>query len=273
MNRTRYREKVTPSTIPEVLTYCSVEPIMNLFMIGDIMRYGCNSSVQDIWVQRNGGGIEAVYLRYHDTLLLYSQHGSIDPSAVKYLLQQDPIRSINGKRELLQPLSQQLLQWQAKKMYFSVAKHPAKQAKQNLSTRRIHTATTEDALRIAEAFGYIAEFKHLYAEDLESRHKQIASRITHNEGTHIYIEEAGKVISHGNTAAETDSAAMIGGLMTLPECRRCGYGSTIVSVLVSQINSQGKLACTLTATPAEDSFVRHFGFTTVGEWWILSKSD
>ncbi len=273
MNRTKYREKVTSSTIPEVLAYCSVEPIMNLFMIGDIMRYGCDSSVQDIWIQRNGGDIEAVYLRYHDTLLLYSHHGNIDPLTVKHLLQQHPIRSINGKRQLLQPLSQQLLQWPVKKMYFSVVKHPSKQDKLGLSTKHIHTATTEDAMRIAEAFGYIAEFKHLYAEDLESRHKQIASRIIHNEGTHIYIEKAGKVISHGNTAAETNSAAMIGGLMTLPEYRRRGYASTIVSALVDHITSHHKQACTLTSTPAEESFVKHFGFTTVGEWWILSKSD
>ncbi len=260
--------KAIGKDIPKLIAYCSERPVMNLFMIGDMIRYGCNSSMQDIWVVEDDGHVGAIYLRYHDTLLLCSYTGNISIEPLRNLIKTYKIRSIHGEKEIIAPLYHKIREFKKKQMFLSSTDTCIKDIP---STNPIHIATEADALIIAKAFGHIKEFQYLYSNNTDERESQIRSRITHKEGTHLFIQKNEAVISHGNTAAETDRVAMIGGIMTLPAYRGRGHGSHIVSTLIQRITNQGKYACTLTDTPPEQSFMRHFGFTVAGEWWILSR--
>lgn len=62
----------------KVINYLKREPDFNLFIIGDIERYGYDNYFLDIWADIDKKGhIEGVLLRYFEYLIFYSQGKNI----------------------------------------------------------------------------------------------------------------------------------------------------------------------------------------------------
>ena len=66
--------KVDDTYHSKVINYLKREPDFNLFIIGDIERYGYDNYFLDIWAGIDKKGhIEGVLLRYFEYLIFYSQ--------------------------------------------------------------------------------------------------------------------------------------------------------------------------------------------------------
>jgi len=253
----------------EILNYCAAEPVMNLFIIGDIELYGFETEFQDVWIQKNDSKITGILLRYHDNLIVYSKTNDMTMTIIMTIVEVYNIKIVSGKKTVVEALiNTEESIFTQKEMFFSKLINAEKLIN---STNTISIATISDARDIAEAFGNIKEFKGIYSDDVEDRFKQISSRINHKEGEHLFLKKAGKIISHGNTAAETSSAAMIGGLMTIEGYRHQGYASQIISMLSNRLIGEYKEVCLLGSKPIENTFAGKLGFKTVGQWWVLSK--
>ncbi len=269
-----------------ILDYCMAEPNINIFIIGDIETHGFESDFQDVWVQtkpnillKNGdetlpNPLTGIVLRYHDNFIVYSQKNDMDFFEVLDFLQiqskTHQVNIISGKKSVVEPLYLALgKDYSKREMSFCALKDASKLLS---DTTKTLIATVSDAREIAETYGQIAEFAGLYSADPERRYQQIAKRIESGEGVHVVVRGAnGPIISHGNTTAETSVSAMIGGVFTLPEHRRNGYASTIVSALCHALIKKGKSACLFYDNPESERLFKKLGFETIENWTILGR--
>jgi predicted GNAT family acetyltransferase len=268
-----------------ILDYCMAEPNINIFIIGDIETHGFESDFQDVWIQTNQNillkngdetapnHLTGIVLRYHDNFIVYSEKNDMDFSEVlDFLKTQSKTHQVNiisGKKSVVEPLYLALGEdYRKREMSFCALKDASKLLS---DTSKTQVATMSDAREIAETYGQIAEFAGLYSADPEQRYQQIAKRIESGEGVHVVVKADGSIISHGNTTAETSVSAMIGGVFTLPEYRRKGYASTIVSALCHVLIKKGKSACLFYDNPESERLFQKLGFETIENWTILGR--
>lgn len=253
----------------KIMDYCKAEPSINLFIMGDIENFGFDSEFQDVWMQEVDDKLVGVVLRYHDNFIIYSKDLDIDALEVNCLLSKMDSKVISGKLSvinLLYPLVAE--KYNKKEMFFCELKDESSLSKEETN---IVVAEYQDAMEIAETYGLIKEFKGMYSDDIQERYKQISTRIKTKEGIHMFMREDGKIISHGNTTAETSAAGMIGGIFTLPEYRNKGLGSKMVKALAFSLLSRGKTACLFFNNPEVGKIYYNLGFKDIDKWAILGR--
>jgi len=256
-----------------ILDYCKDEPSINLFIIGDIELYGFNQTFQEVWIQTetdtNGEmtkEITGIVLRYHQNFIIYGKE-FIKADEIVALLKNSEVAIISGKSTVIEKIYPLInSQFELKALHFAELKSGDLLLK-DLSD--VSLADINDATAIASSYEHISEFDSLYPGDLEIRKRQISNRITSGEGIHLFIRKDGKIISHGNTAAENSVSAMIGGVMTLEPYRRNHYSKKVVSALCKHLFDQGKVACLFYKGDACANLFHQLGFQDIDQWHIL----
>ena len=99
----------------------------------------------------------------------------------------------------------------------------------------------------------------------------IVNRITNNEGIHVLLEENGKIIAHGNSAAKTEKSCMLGGICVDPAYRGNGYAQKVLSVLSEYIHREGKMPCIFAPADSEYSIFEKTGFEIYGTWAVVNR--
>lgn len=266
--------KATEQDRTTIIDYCLAEPNINIFILGDIENFGFACEYMDVWLQYFEGKITGIVLRYHENLILYSQPPdkqtpAMDFQEVKLLLQERKINVISGKGTVIDgfyPLVAD--RFSKRQMYFSEL---TDNRVLKTDTREVVLAEEKDVPEIAEAYGLIKEFAGLYAADVRNRKAQILSRIRSGEGIHMFIRKEGKIVSHGNTTAETGVSGMIGGIFTLPEYRGQGLAGKVISTLCNNLAKRGKSACLFYDNSDAGRIYRRLGFHDTGRWTVLEK--
>ena len=81
----------------QLINYLRQEENFNLFLIGDIKRYGYDNYFFNIWANFDMiGNIKSLLIQYFDLLTLYS-HDNNDVTSFIELINKLPYRVINGK--------------------------------------------------------------------------------------------------------------------------------------------------------------------------------
>ena len=100
--------KVDDTYHSKVINYLKREPDFNLFIIGDIERYGYDNYFLDIWADIDKKGhIEGVLLRYFEYLIFYSQ-GNFNIDEFANLINNLNYIEISGKLDVLQKLERKM---------------------------------------------------------------------------------------------------------------------------------------------------------------------
>ena len=100
--------KVDDTYHSKVINYLKREPDFNLFIIGDIERYGYDNYFLDIWAGIDKKGhIEGVLLRYFEYLIFYSQ-GNFNIDEFANLINSLNYIEISGKLDVLQKLERKI---------------------------------------------------------------------------------------------------------------------------------------------------------------------
>lgn len=258
--------KATEDHRESLLEYLTEEPSINIFIIGDIERFGFDSDFQEVWIQTGGQGLSGVVLRYHDNFILYTKT-VLECEPILALLETYEVGLISGKAAVID----QIYPLVSERFDYKAMNFAELTSTESLSEDKgsVKTASEADALAIATAYGHIEEFKQLYSSSVSERCKQIENRIKSGEGTHVFITENDRIVCHGNTAAQTDVSAMIGGVMTLPGYRRRGLARQVVSRLCSDLISQGKTACLFYNGIGPESLFMSLGFKEIDKWIVL----
>lgn len=254
---------------PRILPYCMSEPNINTFIIGDIETHGFETDFQDVWIQTQSDHITGIVLRYYDNFIIYSEKLDMAYDEVVDLLRSSQGNLISGKSSVMEPFSVLLGNaFTKKELFFCELKDSSKLS---LDTLEVKIATLREAREISVAYGEIPEFAGLYSSDPEQRYHQIANRIESGEGTHMIIRKGDRIISHGNTTAETSASAIIGGIFTLPEFRKAGLASKIISALCKNLLDQKKSVCLFYSNEDAGRIYQRLNFRMIENWTILGR--
>ena len=261
--------KATEKHRESIMNYCLEESNINLFIIGDIENFGFDTDFQEVWIQTSGDKLVGIVLRYHDNFIIYSKNLDLEINEIENLLSTRDVKIISGKLAVIDLLYPVLKNKYSKRdMYFCELMSTSKLIK---DTSEVEIAEHIDAMDIALAYEQIEGFSGLYSSGIESRHEQISSRIKTKEGVHMFIKKDGKIVSHGNTTAETSVSAMVGGILTIPEYRKQGLASKMVSALCQNLYLRGKSACLFFDNPEAGEIYYKLGFRNIDKWAILGR--
>lgn len=83
------------------------------------------------------------------------------------------------------------------------------------------------------------------------------------------VEDSNAITSVACFSAQTDHAAMIGGVVTPPEHRRKGYASTMIHAMATWMLSQGKAPCLFYHNPEARRVYLRLGFQEIGPWRMV----
>lgn len=258
--------KATEQDKKMLLDYCNDEPSINLFIVGDIELYGFDSEFQDVWYQMDNGEVKGIILKYHDNFILYSKDQLNFEEIIEILGKyQPPI--ISGKASIMNRLYELVKDHYTKRVMNFAELISDEKLTVNIDDVKI--ARVADARDIAIKYGDIDTFRHLYSDDVNEREKQIANRISSLEGIHMFIKINDDIISHGNTAAETETAGMIGGVFTVEDFQRRGYAKKVVTALSKNLINRKKRACLFYSSEASEKLFKQLGFKDIDQWVVL----
>lgn len=241
----------------ECLRYLKQEPALNLFFIGDIENYGFNQGFQTVFVDKDET-VHTIYLVFHDSLLITSQENKVDKEFVEKLLNEYTIRLIQGRQSLLDQLSEVGFEKESCEFCITDEIH-----QEYSTTQSIQKATLEDIESICNLVGQV--FNYNPNQDM------ISKRISSKEGRHVFIKQAGKMIAQANSTAETNDAAMIGGVATDPQYRRLGLATALVSSLCNELLTEGKQPCLFFSNDEAGRIYMKLGFKKIADWTMLTR--
>lgn len=248
--------------LEQLKEFLKKEAIYNTFILADIDCYGFDKPFQQIYM-----GVDSeekcqfVYLKFHNNLILSGETKSLNVEWVDSILKQG-ITVVMGKDNLIQKIDER-----HSKNYRYTTKHMYVLGdKEKLMTTdgSIKKAIISDVDAIHRFLMSIEVFKNMY-----SSKEMIINRIKHKEGIHVYIEKDGEIIAHGNSAATSEFATMIGGVATAPTFRNKQLATKVVSFLSKEIIAGNRQPCLFSERKESESFMKNIGFVELGKWGTL----
>ena len=249
-----------------VLDILRQDPSRSMFIYGDILQNGWETDYQEVWIDRSTRGIDAIYLRYHNNLVIYAVHAIEDVDALKNFINELPVHFISGCKKHLEQcgiIDMEFISF--REMYFCECKERVNP----VVNERVVMAETKHAKAIAEAIMQISEFAEITS--LEERVERISERLATGKGRATIIMENDTVIAHANTAVETDHSVMVGSVLTLPAFRGQGLASQVVSELTRICLAEGKIPCLFYDNPKAGSIYHRLGYVTFDTWMLGTK--
>lgn len=246
-----------------LLAYLQKNPVYHTFLLADMEQYGFDQPFQQIYVQEEEGECQGVYLRYYRNLILAGEPDCIDGKAAAQLVNEE-IGTVMGRGELVKQVSDCLDgKWKRVESRLYVQPEPVQVPKKQIGDLRI--ADLDDVDTIYQFLMSFPEFAAPYGEKA-----MIINRIANKEGIHVLIEENGKIIAHGNSAAAAEKTCMIGGICVDPAYRGKGYAQKILSALGAYIHQQGKIPCIFAPADPGYSIFEKTGFEIYGTWAVTN---
>lgn len=205
-----------------------------------------------------------VYLIFHNIMIVAGDIEQLNTETLISLLE-DRIDMIMGKETLITKCRSSLtndFDYSEKLLY--ALKDDTYLLKDDLTATE---ATFDDGKVIHHFLNTFSEFKGMYTS-LE----MILNRISGDEGQHLYYEQYGQIIAHGNTAATTTDSCMIGGVASHQAYRHQRYAKRIVSQLSREAMQEHRIPCLLSNPYEGKSLFEDLGYTLYGRWGTLRRS-
>ena len=238
----------------EVLEYLNSDPIMNLFIIGDIETFGFDKQFQTVFVDKELDVIKTVYLVYRTNLVIGSSTGEIDVSFVKKLVDEYSLTDINGDYRLVAQLD--------------IPKSKLEKCKiATLDKLAVPIDNRAGQLGIEDLDQLVDDCQAIFNRKMDLDQE----RENFTKGTSCYYGciVAGKVVSGARTSAHCTGAAMIIGVYTLEPYRNQGYALSCVSKLCADFLEQGKKLCLFYNNPYAGRLYHKLGFEDHGDYGLL----
>lgn len=256
-----------------LMEYVSVEPEINLFIIGDVERFGLESENVEVFVHEVLGQWDFILLRYMDSFLIYSPSEDYDAqSAAEFLHQQGAdLNVISGKSELISRLLPHFPGWHGQETYMARLNRVQflPELPKNTELRRM---TADDAAAIISLNIQIDEFRDSLIGRKEQAIEELRFKLMNGAGRNWGAFCDGALVSTVASAADNSISSMLVGVATLPFARKKGLASALVANLCAELLREGKqFVCLFYDNPAAGSIYRKVGFQEVGGYTMMKK--
>ncbi|MVB11797.1 Acetyltransferase (GNAT) domain protein [Caprobacter fermentans] len=260
--------KLTDFDREQVFAYIQEEPEMNLFIFGDVERFGLEGDKVEVFVKDGPDGWDFLLLRYLESYLLYSRRDGYDAACAADFLTRRAVNIVSGKSILLEKLLPFFPDRTGQKTYMARLNGMQSMfpAPDDFSLRRLKP---DDAAELVRLYLQIEEFQSTYA----GREKKAAEELKINLSTGGRCWGAfqnGRLVAAASSSAENSRSAMIIGVATLPDLRRRGLAGSLVSKLCGELFSEGKqFVCLFYDNPLAGRIYRKIGFRELGEYMMI----
>lgn len=237
------------------------DPFYNLFMIGDLEMMGLGTKELSFWGRFSPTGeMIGAAMRYHVSWCFCATE-DFDLHSFARLIDDHPDSLvINGHPDLVDPIVAHLERYGVDELhasYYCRLRLDSALPAPAWPTRR---ATLADVNALTELYASSGMMRR-GADGL--RHKLEAG------GRIVVTEDDGQIVSSALTTAETNDAAMIGGVFTPEPRRNRGYASAAMTHLCAELISERKQPCLFYDNPAAGAIYRWLGFEDIGPWHMV----
>lgn len=245
----------------KVINYLKRDKDFNLFITGDIERYGYNNCFLDIWASIDTkGNIQGILLKYFEYLIFYSQ-GKFNIDEFANLINSLNYLEISGKLDVLQKLD----------------------GKINVKYKRtVNFCTLDDTTKLNDIeiglkpkkirFGNINKVVKLYEDILEFENTTVENiKNSLRTGRGYCIEINKKVVAMAKSTLETSTHAMIVGVGTHPDFRNRGLATKCIVKICREIISENKIPCLFYDNIEAGKIYNKLGFKEKGYWGIYYR--
>lgn len=243
----------------KLMKYLNNKPIYHTFILSDIEQYGFDNEFQSVYIQEDGEVIQGVFLRYFNNFIVAGDAEVLAYNEITELVD-NKVSTIMGNAAIVNGITDKIDR-KADFVYNNLYTHEDPvNIDENVTC---HIAELKDVDRIYEFLMTFPEFKQLYSEK-----QMLENRLKNGEGIHIYIEENGKLIAHGNSAASAEKTCMMGGICVAEPYRNKGYAKKILLTLCAHILEEGKIPCIFASAEKDYSCFKETGFQVYGLWGV-----
>lgn len=253
--------KVDSTYHNRVIEYLQKEIEFNLFIIGDIEKYGYDNYFLTIWAGINeNGDVEGILLKYFEFLIFYA-NGKFNEFEFTNLINKINYVEISGKTELLKKLSSKLNLEKERIVNFCRLSNPENlnEIDTSIKVKKIRFGNINKVVKLYEI---IEEFDNTSAESIKNGLKT---------GRGYCIEVDRKVVSMVKSTCENSTHAMLVGVGTHPNYRNRGFATNCIVKICKELVDENKVPCLFYDNIEAGKIYKKLGFEDLGKWSICSK--
>lgn len=244
-----------------LMDYLKKEPEYNLFIIGDIERYGYENYFVSVWADINKNGkIQGVLFRNSDYIMFYSD-GKYDVEGFSKLASNMKFSEISGKTETIKDLAKNLNLQKVRHVHFC-----------KLNENALLTEKYDDVKIKKIKFGNINKIVKLY-EIIDEFENTTCDNVRNGlkTGRGYCIEVDRKIVAMAKSTSENKTHAMIVGVATHPNYRKRGLATKCMVKICSELLNENKIPCLFYDNEEAGKMYKKLGFKDIGNWSIYYK--
>lgn len=253
--------KVDNTYNKKVIEYLRKEPDFNLFIIGDIQRYGYNNYFLNVWANINSNGkVDGVLLKYFEFLIYYSDNLQCT-SEFYNLINTLDYTEISGKSECVDDIAKKLQLKKRRIVKFSRLENENNliESGRNIKVKKVKIWNVRKVVKLYEL---IDEFENTTVDSIKNGLKT---------GRGYCIEMNRKVVAMAKSTCENNTHAMLVGVGTHPHYRNKGLATRCIVKICKELISENKIPCLFYDNEEAGKIYRKLGFKDIGTWSIYYK--
>ena len=253
--------KVDNTYNKKVIEYLRKEPDFNLFIIGDIQRYGYNNYFLNVWASiDSNGNIGGVLLKYFEFLIFYSDN--MDSSEEFYgLITTLEYVEISGKSECVDHMARMLELKKKRVVNLSRLENQNSLIDNNLKIK-VRKVRFGNIKKVVKLYEVIDEFENTTVDSIKNGLKT---------GRGYCIEINRKVVAMAKSTCENNTHAMLVGVGTHPNYRNKGLATKCIVKICKELINENKIPCLFYDNEYAGKIYRKLGFNDIGTWSMYSK--
>lgn len=247
--------------------FCEREPVRSLVIRLNIESYGyCSRTVRSWGVfETTPARLSGVLLHFGNTVVVADSQGECADSFAKIVDTVRDVKGIRGSAAAVAALPQYLKNYTAVSM-------------QNSLFLRLQRAPNCDRVSLANVrraeYDDLNKLEILYSssDDMFRDRSNLSKKL---RDSRVWVAEVcdpnlkPRVVSAALLNVEGSSAALIGGVYTLPGYRCRGYAGACTAALSLEVQSEGKVPILFYENPAAGKIYRSLGFEEIDSWRLM----
>ncbi|ADQ03927.1 GCN5-related N-acetyltransferase [Caldicellulosiruptor owensensis OL] len=267
--------KLSSSDYDVLMDFVRKEKEWNIFIIGDVVSYGFDSPVVEVWGEFDivFGSLKAVLLRYRRDLIFYSDSEDYDIDSFCNIILTTKCKVLSGKKTVILPFLKALNVLQKREQFFMRLDTNIPKEKIEPSLEEYERVKVISKDNLEENLDKIEMIVYLYQSIEEflnpATFEQIKQDVSLGRSRIYYIEEDGIIVSSARTGAELPDMAMVLSVCTMHEYRSKGYATMCMKRLCSDLIKEDKSLCLFCDNPKAANIYKKIGFQQIGTWVTL----
>ena len=262
---------VNENTIPDVKEYIADQYCQCIYLYMNLCRYGASNPWVNTYTDSIAAKIDAVYMMYYDCLHFFSRDRDYPPMRLLEMIDKWKPNTVFMPQDWSCALAEDMDTRGYHRTDMDVVCADSPLPGNTFATR---AAEKTDLKQLAGFMMQDHAYAKIYKEDL--LYRQLLERFEDGFGRFHLMECDGRIAAAYGTNAETDTMAVMGGLLTAPEYRRRGYGRNLIVSVWNEIIREGKTGFALIEDPGSRRLHLSLGCricATVSKYYFGPKGD